>query len=187
MALTWISGELNALTIEWLHIEAICEVNKDIELLTVKLSGITENLTGGGYFDNYLLLKNLLNEKTTGANIIYLPVPETSGEIEIPVFGSIVEIAEIVAAHIVPKFDIIGSDSDYMTLKLINKESSEVICTKTFLAGADALAYEVTDFGPANENNNAVNYGKGVSLVKEDTGGGMTLPQSVLIVEWNLG
>ena len=85
-----------------------------------------------------------------------------------------------------PKETITGNDTNYMQIRLINKETGAIICTKTFLSGTDAPAYEVTDFGPANEAAGAINLGQGVSFVKEDFGGGMMLPQFVLVIQWNL-
>lgn len=184
--MNWIAGELTNLPVEWLRIETICPVNKERELLKVRVTGLTEGLTGGGYFDEFVLKKNLLDEKQTGAEKVFLPIDETTGEIELPVFGATVE-AIVVAAHIVPENPITGNDSDYMTLKLVNKETGVVICTKTFVAGVDAASYEVCDFGPVNEAAGAINICQAVSFKKMDTGAGMTLPRCLLIVEWNLG
>jgi len=183
--MTWIEGELQEVLIEWLHIEGFCEVRDDVELLKVKVSGITDGLSGYGYFDLFQLCKNLLNEKIAGAEVIYLHLDEVTGIVEIPVFGAVTE-SQIVAAHIVPKEYITGNDENYMQLRLVNKETGTIICTKTFLSGTDAPAYEVTDFGPVNEMNGEINLGQGVSFVKENFGGGMTLPQCVLIIQWNL-
>lgn len=183
--MTWIEGELQEVEIEWLHIEGICEVRDDVELLKVKVSGITDGLDGYGYFDLFQLCKNLLNDKITGAEIVYLPIDEIVGYTEIPVFGAVVE-SQIIAAHIVPKTAITGNDINYMRLKLINKETGAIICTKTFLSGTDAPAYEVTDFGPANEIAGAVSLGQGISFLKEEFGSGMILPQCLLIIQWNL-
>jgi len=187
LAFTWIEGELQEVEIEWLHVEGICEVNSEKELLRIRVSGITDGLDDYGYFDLFQLCKNLLNDKITGNEIVYLPLEEIpAGQgVEIPVFGAVVE-AQIAAAHLVPKQTITGSDTNYMQLKLVNKETGAVICTKTFIAGVDAPAYEVTDFGPVNETAGAVSIGKGVSLIKEEVGGGMALPQSVLVIQWNL-
>lgn len=187
MAFTWIEVELQGLEIEWLHVEGICEINPEKELLRVRVNGITNGLSGYGYFDLFQLCKNLLNDKITGNEVVYLPLEEIpAGQVvEIPVFGAVVE-AQIAAAHLVPKQTIAGNDTNYMQLKLVNKETGAVICTKTFIAGIDAPAYEVTDFGPANETAGAINIGQGVSLVKEEFGAGMTLPQCVLVIQWNL-
>jgi hypothetical protein len=186
VAITWVEGTLQSLDVEWLHVENICEV-RDVELLKVRVSGITDSLNGYGYFDLFQLCKNLLNEKITGNETIYLPLDEVpAGAItEIPVFGAVIE-AQIVAAHIVPKTNITGNDTNYMALKLINKETGTVICTRTFLNGINAPAYKVTDFGPANETNGTINLGQSVSFVKEEVGSGMTLPQSILVIQWNL-
>lgn len=189
MALTWIAGSLTETLIEWLVLQGICPVRDDVELTRVRITGVTAGLVNHGYWDDFELLKNLTNDKITGAEVVYFPIPEApaGSSLEIPVFGVVTEAgAQIVAAGIVPKAAITGDNNDYMTLKLVNKETGEDICTLTFLAGTDAPAYEVTDFGPANEEHGTINYGKGVSLVKEESGGGMTLPAGVLILQWNL-
>lgn len=185
--MTWIEGELQGLEIEWLHVEGICEVNSEKELLRVRVSGVTEGLDGYGYFDMFQLCKNLLNEKITGSEVVYLLLGEVSAgvTVEIPVFGAVTE-AQIVAAHLVPKETITGNNSDYMQLKLVNKDTGAVICTKTFLSGVNAPAYEVTDFGPVDEEAGAINVGQGVSFAKEEFGAGMKLPQCTLVIQWDL-
>lgn len=182
--MTWVDGELYGIDVEWLHVEGICEANPDVELLKVRVSGITEGLDGYGYFDLFQLCKNLLNDKITGNEVVCLPIDEITGSVEIPVFGAVVD-AQIIAVHIVPKSAITGNDTNYMQLKLVNKETGATICTKTFLSGVDAPAYEVTDFGPASDTAGAINLGRGISFVKEEFGG-MVLPQCVLIIQWNL-
>lgn len=187
MAFTWIEGELQEVGIEWLHVEGICEVNSEKELLRVRVSGVTDGLDGYGYFDLFQLCKNLTNDKITGNEVIYLLIEEIPADqgAEIPVFGAVTE-AQIVAVHIIPKETITGNDINYMQLKLVNKDTGAVICTKTFLSGVNAPAYEVMDFGPVDEEAGAINIGQGVSFVKEEFGGGMTLPKCLLIIEWNL-
>jgi len=187
MAVTWVDGELNGIDIEWLSFETICEVDNDKELLRTRVTAETSGFSGYCYFDNLQLLKNLTDEKITGNEVTYIPLDEvsTGNEIEMPVFGAVTDV-QIVSAHIVPKTTITGNDSNYMALKIINKETDAVICTKTFIAGADATAYQVTDFGPVNEGNGAISEGYGVSLVKEETGAGMLLPDGILIIQWNL-
>lgn len=186
MAFAYIDCDPVETGVEWLRLESVCPTNKEKELLRARVTGLTEGLAGGGYFDQFQLRKNLLNEKQIGSEIIYRLLQAVTGPFETVVFGATVE-AQIVACHIVPAQNITGSNSDYMTLKLVNKETGNVICTKTFLAGVDASAWEVCNFGPVNEEASHVNLTKGVSLVKEDTGTGMILPVSLLIVEWNLG
>jgi hypothetical protein len=167
--------------------ETVCEVNEDIELLQTRVTAETSGFSGYCYFDDLQLLKNLTDEKITGNEQLFQPIREvTAGSIfEKPIYGAVIE-AQIISAHIVPKSTIIGNDIDYMTLKLMNKETSEVICTKTFIIGTNAEAYKVTDFGPVDTEAGAMNLAKGVSLVKEETGTGMLLPESLLIVQWNL-
>lgn len=185
--MTWIEGELQGIEIEWLHVEGICEVNSEKELLRVKVSVITDGMEGYGYFDLVQLCKNLMNDKIIGAEVVYLLLDEIPAgtPIEIPVFGAVTEV-EIVSAHMVLKEPIVGNDINYMQLKLVNKETDAVICTKTFIAGIDATAYTVTDFGPVDEEAKQLSLGQAVSLVKEEFGAGMKLPQCTLVIQWNL-
>ena len=185
MPITWINGELNGVNIEWLHIEEICEVNDDKELLHVTVSGITDGLNGNGYFDVFQLLKNLTNEKITGSEKVFLLLNQTSGEFTKAVFGAI-EDAQIVAAHIVPVSTITGDDTNYMKLRIVNADTGLDICTKTFVTGIDANSQEVTAFGPTDDTAGEIEAGKGVILIKDDYGGGMTLPQCAIILEWDL-
>lgn len=187
MAMTWISGTLSGVDIEWMHFEEVCPVNENKELLRTRVTAITEGLDGYGYFDLFQLLKNLTDEKATGSEVVFIPRDQVSAgsTLEIPVMGAVKEM-QIIAAHIVPKQAITGDNTNYMTLKLVNKETAAVICTKTFTLGLDAAAYEVTDFGPVDEAAAAISLNKGVSFVKEETAGGMTLPQSILVIQWNL-
>lgn len=184
MAWTWIEGDLLEVPIEWVLIEAICPVADDRELLRIKLTAASDE-DEPVYFDDLQLFINLTREKLLGWEKVFLPLGQLTGNAEIPVFGAVVE-AKIVAAHIVPKQTITGNNSSYCTLKLVNKETGAAICTKTFLAGVDAPAFEVTDFGPVNEVAGAINLGQGVSLVKEDSGGGLVVPESMLIIQWDL-
>lgn len=178
----WVSGELNNLQIEWLAIEAVCPVSDSKELLSTKIKAVTKDLTGGGYFDDFQIRLNLTNEKLTGSEKIFLPIEESAGDIELPVFGAVVD-AQIIAAHIVPKSTITGNTGSPMTLELVNKNTGDTICTKTFITGTDATAYEVTDFGPVDAGAGEIDFGYGVSLRKA---GGMTLPECLIVVEWDL-
>lgn len=184
---TWIEGEPQEFQIEWLKIDEICEISNNKELLRTRLSVITDNLNGYGYIDNLGLFKNLLNDKITGAEIVYIPLDEipAGSSAEFPVFGAVTD-AQIVAAHIIPKTTISGSDTDYMQLRLVNKETGSTICTKTFLNGTDAPAYQITDFGPVDEVSGTITLGQGVAFVKEEIGNGMALSQCVLVIQWNL-
>lgn len=185
MAFTWIDGELSNVPIEWLHVEGICEVNAQKELLHVKVSGNTAELNGNGYFDLFELLKNLTEEKANGSEKVFLLIDETAQTFTKAVFGAIID-TKIVAAHIIPVATITGNDSDYMKLRLVNADTNADICAKTFVSGINANSQEVTDFGPADDTAGAIEAGKGVVLLKENYGGGMTLPQCIIILEWDL-
>lgn len=174
--MAWIDGDLQEYDVEWMSFEATCEVANNKELLRVRVSAVTDGFAG--FFDNFQLLKNLTNEKLFGAEVAYIPIDPN--EAESPVFGAVKDF-QIIAAHIVPKQDIVGGDPP-LELKLINKHTDNVICTKTFITGIDAPAYQVTDFGPVDEEKSKLEYGQAVSLVVE----GGTLPECLLIIQWDV-
>jgi len=185
MSIAWTDGAAESKTITWLHFETACLVNKEKELTLVEVRPTTKT-AGAGYFDSIQLLKNLTNDKVMGSEkIFHLFNDEVSGEFYRPIFGAIAD-AKIVAAHLVPAEDIIGSDSDYMQFRLINNLTAEVICTKTFLSGIDAVQNEVADFGPVTAAYADIAAGQSVSLIKDNFGTGMTMPKCLFIIEWDL-
>lgn len=174
MPFEWIESGPAEIEVSWLHVETICPVSDEKELLKVRVSVITEGL--GGYFDNIQLFKNLTREKLFGSEVVYIPI---DGRTEVPIFGAVKD-AQIVVAHIVPKSDIIGGDPP-LVLELINKGTGDTICTKTFTEGVNASAYQVTDFGPVSEAASEIEFGQAVSLVVDGT-----LPESLLVIQWDL-
>lgn len=183
--ITWVDSELKEIPIMWQSIEFIAPVKEDAEILTAKYRIVTNDI--GGYFDNLGFFINLSNEKLTGSEKVFLPIPRIQqGEIrEFPVFGAVQEV-QIVAAHIMFKETVTGNNSNYVQLQLVNKESDEIISTLTFLEDINAASYEVISFGPVNEEYGAINLYKGVALKVEQFGAGMELPEAILIIEWDL-
>jgi len=181
MAISWVAGELNELPVKWLTVKGTAKVNQEKEFLTAKfLIKLIQSNGMDAYFDNFALTKNLLNDKTLGNSIIYLPL--LAGTTEYPVFGALAD-CHIVAAHIVPKADITGTDESPMQLLLRNVDTNEVICTKTFILGNNATANQVTSFGPVNDTNKELYPGNGVTF---EQSGGCSIPDILLIIEWNL-
>lgn len=180
MAIEWVVGSLKSVSIEWMCVEGIAPVSNK-ELLTVRFEArTTDEAYGYIYFDNFGLFRNLTNDKTLGNYIVYLPIEV--GTTGLPVFGALRD-CHIAAAHLVPKEQITGSSEDPMQLILRNVETDEIICTKTFGAGINALAYEVTPFGPAHEEHKELNLGGGVRFEVDGTG---SIPEMLLVIEWNL-
>lgn len=182
--MTWFDSLLQPLPIVWTHIEAICEIDPDRELLSTNFEVITKSLGGYGYFDDLYLYKNRTNELINGSDVMSLLIDSSSGEFEIPVFASVKEDCTIVAAHIVPKEGIIGNSIDYCQLRLYNVTQAKNLGSKTFIAGNDANAFELTSILGISEE--IMEYGDVVTLVKENFGSGMSLPQLLLVIEWNL-
>lgn len=186
MPTTWYEGAAVSKPVEWTHIEQVVQVNPEKELLGVEINVWTKHTVyGDGYFDSIQLLKNLTNDKVMGSEKIFHLFDEVTGTWVRPVFGAIAD-SRIVACHIVPTDGITGDDSDYMQLRLVNYQTSEDICTKTFVSGINAVAHEVTDFGPVDTSAAVIPAGGSVSLEKQDYGSGMTLPQCIIIIEWDL-
>ena len=180
MAVEWIVGTLQDTPIEWMHIETVIPVAVK-ELVSIKFKAKTTDVAGGYiYFDNFGLFRNLTNDKTLGNNVVYLPLE--AGTTELPVFGALVD-CHIAKAHLVPKADIIGSDTNPMQLLLRNMGTNEIICTKTFALNINASAYDVTAFGPASDTHRELLPGDGVRF--EQSGSG-TIPEMLLVIEWNL-
>jgi len=181
MSISWVSGQLQNLTVKWLHVEVTATVNQEKEFLSAQfLAELVESNGLNAYFDNFSLTKNLINDKTLGNYIVYLSL--LAGTTEYPVFGALAD-CHIAAAHIVPKADITGTDESPMQLLLRNVDTNEVICTKTFVFGNNAAANQVTSFGPVNDTNKELYPGNGVTF---EQSGGSSIPDILLIIEWNL-
>lgn len=184
--LIWVNSDIQALPIEWIRVDSVAEVRDDAEIIRARYRVVTLNLAEGGFFDELGFFRNLLHDKITGNNVVYFPIPPLAQGVplEIPVFGAVAK-AQIMAVHFLPKESIVGHDEDYAQLQLVNKDSGEVMSTLTFIQGIDAPAYEVISFGPVNQHGE-VEIFKGVSFRVEQLGRGLALPESVLIIEWNL-
>jgi len=181
MAITWTTGELQNLTVQWLHAKATLNVNQQKEFLSARFTAELVRSTGlNTYFDNFSLTKNLANDKTLGNYIIYMPI--SAGTSEWPVFGALTD-CHIAKAHLVPQADIIGTDSNPIQLILRNVDTDTIICTKTFVLGNNATAYQVTSFGGVDDVAKELYAGNGVRLEKSGTD---DLPDITLIIEWNL-
>lgn len=182
MTMTWFDSELHELPIVWTLMESICEINLDEELLSMTYEVFTDGLEGYGYFDDLHIYRDRSNDLIMGSEVSYLLIEPSSGEFEIPVFACVKEDIMVVAAHIVPQENIPeGGETDYTRLRLLNK-SGGTLGTRTFFAGAQAFEMD-TISGVLDE---VMTYGDVVVLKKEDFGAGMSLPQLLLIIEWNL-
>jgi len=174
MGMTWTDGNVGAIPVQWLRLTSTIQVNQNKELVTAMFKA-----NGYQYFDNFSLKRNLSNERTVGNNILTIPI--SANVSEYPVFGALSD-CYISAAHIFPKAQITGANPA-LVLTLKNTEDDSTICTKTFAAGTDAPAYEVTAFGPADEDHYEISTGYGVKL---EVSGSGSIPDLLLLLEWNL-
>lgn len=183
----WIDGDPVALPIEWQTVSQVVTTNPERELLTVRLTARATNYTGGMYWDDFVLKRNLTDERATGNMMTFLPIPATGAgaDLELPAIGASRDI-EIKSAHLVPSAAMVGDNTDYIVLKVRNKASGNNICTLTFTLGTDADAYEVIDFGGADADETILETGDAASIVVTNVSSGMALPASLLVIEYNL-
>jgi hypothetical protein len=84
----------------------------------------------------------------------------------------------ISAVYIIPDDAITGADTNYMTLKAVNKGSDgtgiDVICSKDFTLGVNAAQFDATSLGTVS--NNALSAGDTVTFAKAEAGTGMAMP-----------
>ena len=185
--MNWIETDYGyELPIGWLRAEQTIKVAPDREITKVTFKVVTKDLPDGGYFDEFGLYRNLFMEMATGNNLIYFPIaPISAGSsVEIPVYGAL-DNTRIHGVYLVPKSTITGHNTNYAQLQFVNKENNGVMATLTLLEDIDAPAYKVTPFGPINEHS-AMEIHEGASFKVIHEGGGLAIPESVLIVEWNL-
>ena len=182
----WIVGDIASVEVEWLRREVVIPVNNQKELVSIKISGVAL-ANGEGFFDMYGLQRNLSEEKLFGSEVSYFQLePVAAGTaFEVPIFGA-VKTCRIVSAHIVPISNIIGNNANHIQLQLVRKSDNAVICTRTYLQDSNSMAYEVDSFGPVNQANAILDLSDSVSFKIVQEGSGLTLPQSILAIQWNL-
>ena len=182
----WVLGELATVPVEWLRREASVAIDTEKELLNIEFHASAIS-AGSGYWDYFQLLYDLTAEKLTGSDVVYIPLPAINAgtDDERVIFGA-VKKCEIVAAHLVPESAITGDGTDYVQLRLLRKSDDAIICTKTFVTGIDAPAWEVSDFGGVSDANAILEIGDSVSLDVVHSAGGLAVDRYVLILQWNL-
>ena len=198
--MAWTNAPMVEVYVAWLEIDQYAEIRSDAEVVRAKFYPRTENLPASGFFDAFGFYRSLFYDKVTGSYVMYFPIPPlVAGEpFEIPVFGAVfyakyhdpeeedIPSAIITNAHILPKNNISGDDTDYVQFQLVNKKNDQVMSTLTLIEGADLTAYKVTSMGPINEHG-AVDLFEGVSFNVVSYGNGIDFTEpSVLIIEYNL-
>ena len=183
MAFNWIEGDMVEMPIVWNKAEVIVDVDSQVELLNVDVEAITKGMAG--YFDDIVLARNLTNDKLFASEKIYHMLPQIGGNTEKVVIGAI-DTLQIKNVHIVPSDSIIGDDTNYAILKLRNKETNEIITTFNLLAGTTLIANLVYNFPALNDENAIILEGESATFEVENVGSGMTIPESLLIIEWDV-
>jgi hypothetical protein len=185
--MVWFDGSGTALAVQWTTLSRVAAINAERELVGVRLTGAASNYTGGIYIDDYVLKKNLTNERSIGNICQCLPLAFNGAgvDLELPAIGAYRDI-EIKAAYLLPKTAITGDDTDYIKLTLKNKKSGNAICTKTFVTGVDADAYAMAAFGGVDSDEAIIDEGESASIIVTNYCSGMDLPDSLLCIEYNL-
>ena len=183
MAFKWIDGTIGEMPIAWNQLEFYVDVNADIELLTVEVEARTENVAG--FFDDFLLARNITNDKLFASEKIYHMLPQIESDTEKIVIGA-VDTLQIKNLHIVPSVTITGDDTNYAILKLRNKETGNLIATLSLLQGTNLPANIVYTFPAITTDNAIISEGECATFEVENIGNGMTIPESLLIIEWDV-
>ena len=181
----WVTGKAGTLEIQWYELLEWFPVEQEAELVQTIVEPRTKNHPDGGFFDGFSLKYSLLFDKLFGPERVDICLEETSDNKEIPLFGA-PDNSKIKAVYILPESSITGDDTNYMILKLRNKETGGDICTKHYITGNNVIAHELDLFGPPAEAHSLVQSMKSASLIVEKVGTGFTLPRSVVIILWDV-
>lgn len=185
--LIWADTPLEQFSMQWFGFESVIPVNPNKEVISVKVELLNKEQTEPAYFDNIELLKNLINDKLLGAEVVYIPVEEIDAATTLQriVFGA-TSILKIVRVSYAPEEPIIGNDTDSFQLQLFNPNRGLLLSTASFVAGRDEAANRVFDFGPVNSELAVMEPTETLQLRKINTGNGKKLPRGVLIIQWDL-
>ncbi|MNH07513.1 hypothetical protein D3C79_669070 [compost metagenome] len=179
--LIWDYSDITDVEIEWQQFEAIVPIDNERELTSVKFS-IINSSTVTGYFDDLEVLKNLLNDKLMGKNIIHMPIESIPDGTSLDriVFGAI-EVSTIVKVSYVPEENIAGNSG--MQLSMKHTLSNNIICTKTYVNPTGSPRGIVADFGPVDSEYSDVLTSNSIKFSKSPEG---YLPRGVLIIQWDV-
>ncbi len=185
--MSWVEGAYRSYRVSWTSISAVVPVSTIQELISAKFTVASEGMTDGLYFDEFVVQRDRTSEKIFGSELVFYPLTyvNTVDAFEFPVMG-ITKDTTVKAVYLVPKMGITGNENNYMQLNLLNKKTGGVIASKTFVAGIDGEAWKTVPFGPVNPGHAELTHDDSISIQMLQFGGGMVLPPSTLVVEWNL-
>ncbi|MDF2884261.1 MAG: hypothetical protein K0R54_4828 [Clostridiaceae bacterium] len=187
MAINWINGEASYIDVLWQEISEEIQINPNKELVSIQIQCIN-NAESSGYFDKLSIKENLTNEKINGNSITYIPIEQINignSICEVPVFAA-VKNNKISAIHILTSDDIVGSDMDTIKLSIVNKVTGDIISTKTFVSGVNAINYNLCNFGAVDLDKQNISTGTGLCLRIDPINNNKIFPQSVLVIEWDI-
>lgn len=87
---------------------------------------------------------------------------------------------EIVSAYFVTDSNVVGNDTNYATLSLLNKTTVGTVCSYAFTLGEDATAFVPVSFGALDATHKILASGSVITLEKTEAVGGLALPAFVL-------
>ena len=195
MAITWVSGSISTVPIQWGSFEITREVNADKTFSSIDFKIVNDDAGFSFYIDNLSLVSNIDDlpnpddEITITGTYYAMRFPEVGqgSAYECPLFAPYEE-AKINNAFVVFKEAVTGADSNYFSLQLVNKGSdgsgTDKIVDVSFIFGENASANVMKSL-TVDTNYNAMEQAAAVTLKKMETGSGMKMPEGLLVVFWS--
>lgn len=187
MDINWVLGESTNVEVSWQEISEQLEINPNKELVGITIR-CSNRSTKKGYYDALSIKEDLTEDKINGSEITYISIDSINvsiNTIEIPIFAAVKQ-NKIIAVYLLTSEDIIGNDSNIIKMSVIDKVSGNLIATKTFQNNVDAVAYKLTHFGPVNTDTSSISPDSGLCLRIDPVTTQITIPKSVLVIEWNI-
>lgn len=185
MAFNWINGSSNHVEVIWQKVSEEIQVNKDKELVSVKISCVTTDKIG--YFDALSVKRKLTDAEIRGGNLTYIPIDyinvSSTYSAKIPIFAAVKDTIINDVYVMMHEFKS-GDTSNPLILKIykyIDGVSDKLLVTKTITQSI--YAYTLYKFGPVDTDSNEIQNTKGLYL-QISCAMSNTLPRSILVIDW---
>lgn len=196
MAITWVSGSIFTVPVQWGSFEITREVNSEKTFSSITFKVANDDAGFSFYIDNLSLVASVEDlpepvieeEAITGAYYaMRFPEVGQGSAYECPIFAPYEE-AKINNVLVVFKEAVTGADGNYFSLQLVNKgtdgSGTDKIVDHVFISGEDASANVVKNL-TVNTNYSAMEQAATVTLKKVESGSGMKMPEGLLIIFWS--
>jgi len=196
MAITWVSGSIFTIPIQWGSFEITREVNTEKTFSSITFKVANDDAGFSFYIDNLSLVASVedlpepvIEEETITGAYYAMRFPEVGqgSAYECPIFAPYEE-AKINNVFVAFKEAITGADGNYFSLQLVNKgaagSGTDKIVDVPFVSGEDATANVMKSL-TVNTSYNAMVEAATVTLKKVETGSGMKMPEGLIVIFWN--